>query len=400
MDIGFEGGFMVHKSALTPSECKKDHVINELEFVRLPELPFQTVFACDVSKKAMYAWNRFFRQKRPVENVFQCRSIVDIVKEIQSAGRTTSMQFDVVTGGFPCNDFSTAGKRLGFMSNKSHRGNGQKNSTNDNATVDNRGMLYYWMREFIASVKPKVFYAENVKGLMSLGDARNIITRDFQNIPDHQYFVLPVRVLRAIEYGLAQSRERVIFIGLKRSALRASVLAHLEKNGDLPYDLDLYPKQSHGYEKDSSKIMRPLSTCGDIFTGLLEPKESTDLSQQRYSMAKHMGSHVQGQIEVRIDAPGPTIRAEHHGNIEFRRLSQELGGLNVQELENGLIQRRLTVRECARIQTFPDNYEFVIPNELSPTDGYRLIGNAVPPLLAYRLAQQLSEKWTSLFDQS
>ena len=400
MDLGFEGGFTVHKTALTKLERDSAKSLGKHGFVKLNSLPFETDFACDVSPKAMYAWNRFFSNRRKVEGVFNCRSIIDIVKEMQELKSKDTPSFDVVTGGFPCNDFSVAGKRQGFKSNKSHRGNGQKTSGDDDPTAENRGMLYYWMREFIAAVKPKVFYAENVKGLVSLGDAKKIITHDFQNIPGHPYFVLPVRVLRAIEYGVAQSRERVIFIGLKRSALKPNIIVHIEKTGDLPHDLDLYPTQSHG--ETSLECQNPLrvSTCGDVFSGLAEPDASTDLSQQRYSMAKHMGTHVQGQREVRIDAPGPTIRAEHHGNIEFRRLSRKMGGQNIQELQQGLKQRRLTVRECARLQTFPDNYEFVVPGELSPSDGYRLIGNAVPPLLAYRLAKQLADKWGDLFRDS
>jgi len=128
-----------------------------------------------------------------------------------------------------------------------------------------------------------------------------------------------------------------------------------------------------------------------------EPELSTDLSQQAYSKAKYIGKKLQGQAEVNFYGPGPTIRAEHHGNIEFRRLGEENGGKNIDELSKGLPQRRLTVRECARIQTFPNDYEFVIPNKLSASDGYRLIGNAVPPLLAYRLAQRIDEIWDELF---
>jgi DNA (cytosine-5)-methyltransferase 1 len=78
----------------------------------------------------------------------------------------------------------------------------------------------------------------------------------------------------------------------------------------------------------------------------------------------------------------------------------EHGGKNIAELNSGLAERRLTVRECARIQTFPDDYEFVIPTQLSASDGYRLIGNAVPPLLAYRLAQRLEQVWDEVFKKS
>jgi DNA (cytosine-5)-methyltransferase 1 len=101
---------------------------------------------------------------------------------------------------------------------------------------------------------------------------------------------------------------------------------------------------------------------------------------------------MQGQSEVLDDRPGPTIRAEHHGNIEFRRLSKQNGGTSSIKLE-----RRLSVRECARIQTFPDDFRFVIPGKLSASDGYRAIGNAVPPLLAWRLADRLDQVWEKLF---
>jgi DNA (cytosine-5)-methyltransferase 1 len=116
-----------------------------------------------------------------------------------------------------------------------------------------------------------------------------------------------------------------------------------------------------------------------------------------------MGKHCQGQREIALDLPGPTIRAEHHGNIEYRRLSKEHGGMIDEEIKKGLPERRLTVRECARLQTFPDDYEFVVKNHgerkfyINATMGYKMIGNAVPPLLAYHLARRLEEIWDKLF---
>lgn len=75
------------------------------------------------------------------------------------------------------------------------------------------------------------------------------------------------------------------------------------------------------------------------------------------------------------------------------------------ELENGLIERRLTPRECALIQTFPLDYEFVIENKqkrkgsflVSPSQAYKIIGNAVPPLLAYHIAKQIEKIWDLYF---
>jgi DNA (cytosine-5)-methyltransferase 1 len=127
-----------------------------------------------------------------------------------------------------------------------------------------------------------------------------------------------------------------------------------------------------------------------------------DIEQQSYSKAKYMGRHCQGQTEVNLDSVSPTIRAEHHGNIEFRRLAIEHGGRYNNELERGMKERRLTIRECARIQTFPDDYSFIIPSSLgqpsvSASEAYKLIGNAVPPLLGYNLAKSIEEKWERYF---
>lgn len=139
---------------------------------------------------------------------------------------------------------------------------------------------------------------------------------------------------------------------------------------------------------------------------LFKEEERKDQAQIKYSQAKFYGK-TQGQIEVNLDGLSPTIRAEHHGNIEFRRLSLELGGRYQDELNSGKKMRRLTVRECARIQTFPDDYEFVRDSKIYPTNSpisaskaYKLIGNAVPPLLSYHIAMKLESIWDNLFNDN
>jgi DNA (cytosine-5)-methyltransferase 1 len=394
MDLGFEGDFRVLRRSV---EDRKELVSrSRANFVKLPPTSFHTIFSCDVAKSTKVAWESYFHNVRGAEaDVFHLESIVDVVKNLRSGsngygllGPRRRSLVDVVTGGFPCNDFSVAGKRLGFESNKSHRGNRSfLDDELDDPSVENRGMLYFWMKEFIAEVRPKVFYAENVKGLVSLGDAKRIIEHDFSSIGDSSYFVLPVKVLRAVEFGVPQTRERVIFIGIDKTQVKPTVLRHINETGHLPTHLDLYPTETHG-----DGIGRfPFVTAGEALHGLPEPSNSKDPAHQSYSKAKYMGK-MQGQSEVRDDRPGPTIRAEHHGNIEFRRLSKENGGSN-----SGGPERRLSVRECARIQTFPDDFPFVIPGKLSASDGYRAIGNAVPPLLAWRLADRLDSVWDELF---
>lgn len=396
MDLGFEGGFKAHKTWLTEEELKKYKKYNKNGFTKLDELGFETVFACDVNAKAKVSWDHFFSKRRSIDNVFNQKSIVDIVKNIKSGDLKFPFNIDVVTGGFPCNDFSVAGKRLGFLSDKSHQGNKKLVQETDDPTIENRGMLYFWMREFIALTQPKVFYAENVKGLVSLGDAKEIITHDFSSINKSGYHVLPVRVLKAVHYGIPQTRERVIFIGINKNKLKSSIRKHIKKYGELPEEFDLYPALSHDIQDHLLNPVRPIAICKDALAGLCEPRLSRDPSHQVYSKAKYLRK-FQGCSEINLMRPGPTIRAEHHGNIEFRRLNQRNGGKNLKEIEAGLTQRRLSVRECARIQTFPDEYDFIVPQKLSATDGYRLIGNAVPPLLAYRLGQKLDEVWDDLF---
>jgi DNA (cytosine-5)-methyltransferase 1 len=258
-----------------------------------------------------------------------------------------------------------------------------------------------WMREVIGITKPKMFIAENVKGLTNLKDVKEIIEKDFASVCDGGYLVVPARVLLAADYGVPQSRERVIFYGFKKSELKPEALAALSKETiDAAYDP--YPIATHCENGDKEKQKKPFVTLRTAFVDLVEPKVATDTDQKKYSQAKYMGRHCQGQTEVNLDGIGPTIRSEHHGNIEYRRLDAAHGGKNKEELDLGLAERRLTIRECARIQTFPDDYKFVLPAEngeksVSASDAYKLIGNAVPPLLAYHIAKRLEDNWEKYF---
>ena len=401
MDLGFEGGFSVLKSSvneiLNPNFIEK---YLENGFVQLRKTRFKTVFANDILPDARNAWVNFFTKRgQNAENFYQ-ESIVDLVKMFKNGTSVFPDDVDIVTGGFPCQDFSLAGKRKGFNSHKNHKGeiiNGK------NASVETRGQLYMWMKEVIEITQPKIFVAENVKGLVNLGDVKSIIQSDFSSANGNGYIVLDPQVLHSADYGVPQSRERVIFIGIKKSALTQIALDELQKDiiSEKYYP---YPKPTHAYSNVGEKL-KPFVKLNEIFKDLKEPENSSDLSQKAYSKAKFMGKHCQGQTEIKLSNISPTIRAEHHGNIEFRRLSKENGGLHDEELKKGLRERRLTVRECALIQTFPPDYEFVIENKngrkgsflVSPSQAYKIIGNAVPPLLAYNLATRIEEVWDLYF---
>lgn len=181
-----------------------------------------------------------------------------------------------------------------------------------------------WMREVISITQPKIFIAENVKGLVNLGDVKTVIEHDFSTIAENGYLVVPARVLHAADYGVPQSRERVIFFGFKKSALTKQAYEALSMK-DIPEEYDPYPIVTHSYNNNDPKLLPPV-TLRQAFIGLEEPDKSSDVSQQKYSKAKYMGKHCQGQTEIKLDNIGPTIRSEHHGNIEFRRLSTAHGG--------------------------------------------------------------------------
>lgn len=401
MDLGFEGGFKVLTDSIN-KEINSHWITKKVDdhWSVVKQTRFKTVFANDILKDAQLAWNNYFGNNLGIsEDIYKLGSIVDIVKKYKEDGINPFPEnIDIVTGGFPCQDFSIAGKRQGFQSKKTHQGLMAEAGT---PSIESRGQLYMWMREVIAITKPKVFIAENVKGLVNLGDVKEIIEDDFRNIGDG-YLVVPAKVLHAGEFGVPQSRERVIFIGFRRDSLKKEAIRELSKDR-INNIYDPYPKETHYLPNAQPEFFKTeFVSVRKALQGLGEPEDSDDPAHQAYSKAKFMGRHCQGQIEVDLDGLAPTIRAEHHGNIEFRRLSKENHGRYIDELEKGLPERRLTVRECARLQTFPDDYEFVWPKRnnqkrLSASSAYKLIGNAVPPLLGYHIAKRLEDNWSLYF---
>lgn len=395
MDIGLEGGFICHKKSVTNKEYIH-HAINE-NWVMLKRNAFRTVFACDILEEAKLTWLRYMSRFDINPDIYHLESIVDLVKKQREGLNVFPQGVDIVTGGFPCQDFSVAGKRRGFDSSVSH--NGEKRD-DDKPSEETRGKLYMWMKQVIDLVQPKMFIAENVKGLVSLGDVKDIIQKVFSSANGNDYIVLHPQVLHAANYGVPETRERIIFIGIRRSALSPEAAEALEKEV-IPEEYNPYPKPTHNFNCHKEDLPAPVN-CRDIFQNLAEPSESNDLSQKTYSMAKFL-THGQGQTEINYDGLAPTIRSEHHGNIEYRRLSYEHGGKIKEELDRGLCERRLTPRECALIQTFPPDFPFVFYKQnssryaVSPSGAYKVIGNAVPPMLAFNIARRIQNVWPLYF---
>lgn len=398
MDLGFEGKFIANSKSFKEKDNRIEKVIDK-DWVILKKNHFRTVFANDILPEAGIAWTTYMKRFGYDPHIFHSESIVDLVKLHKEGVKVFPDNIEIVLGGFPCQDFSVAGKRLGFNSKKDDKGQARKD---DEPSEESRGKLYFWMKEVIDIVKPKIFVAENVKGLVNLGNVKDVIQRDFASADGNGYIVLPPQVLHAGNYGVPESRERVIFIGVRRDALNAKALKALDSEF-IPEEYNPYPRPTHSASMHDESLL-PLVTTYDVLKNLREPEFTQDESQKVYSKAKYLDNGSQGQIEIKLDGLGPTIRSEHHGNIEFRRLSYNHGGKHFNELKRGMKERRLTPRECAMIQTFPPDYQFVANGEywggkhISASGAYKIIGNAVPPVLAFQIATRIQDLWSKYFD--
>lgn len=342
MDMGFGGDVIVHQDSIS-KDFKYEIDTTTINFVKLTPTNFEIIFQNDILEgaKKIYELNNPNHPKNYIIS-----SINDLLENNYSFPNS-----DVVIGGFPCTDFSQSGKRLGFNSTKSH--NLKDEVTNDN----NRGTLYKSFVEVVKRVKPKIFVAENVYGLLTMeGNPIKQIIKDFEKVGYNVNYEL----ILANEYGIPQRRKRVIIIGISK-------------------DRKIKKLQSNWNHLIKNKIS---CTLGKYFKHLKEPHESIDIAQQIYSKTAKL-IKGQGQAEINLNGFGPTMRAEHHGNIEFRR---HKNGIN--KSESNLAERRLTVREAGLIQTFPPNYIFTNNREMT---SYKYIGNAVPPLLAYIIADKVEE---------
>lgn len=322
MDLGFKGGFKF---------LNKEY----------PENPFNIIFANDIFKQAADMYEDNFEM--PVER--------KDVKELDLDKDLPHENVDVVLGGFPCQSFSYAGKRKGLS--------------------DPRGQLYLQMIRVIDHYKPKMFIAENVDGIRNSRkniNGQNVNTSALDKILsdfDKHGYNVQYHVLLAADYGVPQMRRRVIIMGIRKDL------------GDIQNEY--YPKQK--YDETGEKTGRKWLTAKDAIDDLWDKVNKTTIPNQTsrdISKAKfYPGKKMQGNNRIAADKPAPTIRAEHHGNIEAHYRTKLPD-------ENDMAGwRRLSVRECARLQSFPDTYNFTA----SASSAYKAIGNAVPPVMAWNIAR-------------
>jgi DNA (cytosine-5)-methyltransferase 1 len=209
------------------------------------------------------------------------------------------------------------------------------------------------MVKAVQKLEPKIFIAENVKGLMTWenGLALQTITSDFKDAG----YTVDFRLMNAADFGVPQSRRRVIIVGVKDTL-------GVEMKWPDPTHCD--PASA------ASSSLQPWVDLEQAIGDLEDEHKHSQLPNSGYSKAKLLAGR-QGNTVTKANRPAPTMRAEHHGHIEFHYR----------------LDRRLSAREAARIQSFPDKFEFLN----STTDAYRQIGNAVAPVFGWHLGVALRE---------
>lgn len=307
-----------------------------------------------------------FLHNHPNSKAFQENLATINVKNFIKNNKVKSI--DMIIGGPPCQGFSISGKR---------------------DIDDPRNGFYRPFFEFVNELKPKVFLLENVPNLISMGDGKykTTILELFESIG----YSVKYKILLASEFGVPQNRKRVFFVGVKGKSnkfefpvgnfgLKKQIISTWDAISDLP-ELSLEDGNPHVYKPQSKfqKLMRSSSK-------FIYNHQTTNHSEQTIKIIsmvpdggnyKNLPLKFQDTRRVNIawtryssDKPSFTIDTghRHHFHYKFNRIP--------------------TVRENARLQSFSDDFVFLG----SKTHQYKQVGNAVPPLLAYEIAQSIRDQ--------
>ena len=263
---------------------------------------------------------------------------------------------DFLSGGFPCQAFSYAGKKGGLN--------------------DTRGTLFFELARAVKEIRPKVFMGENVKGLLSHDDGKTLeVIRNA--IAELGYTLVEPRVLKAIMYQVPQKRERLILIAIRNDIAqqvafrwpdpykRVMTLRDAFYKGKL-FAKDVPVSEGQTYPEKKARVMRMVPEGGDW-------RDLPEEVQKEYMGGSfYLGGGKTGMARrLAMDEPSLTLTC-----APAQKQTERCHPIET---------RPLTVREYARIQTFPDDWQF----EGSLSDQYKQIGNAVPVNLAFAIGRSL-----------
>lgn len=287
------------------------------------------------------------RKNRPNWNIIE-----DDIKNISFEKYKNKV--DVVTGGFPCQAFSYAGKKLGLE--------------------DARGTLFYEFARVVKTVNPLICIGENVRGLLS-HDKGKTLKGMISILDEIGYNIVPVQVLKALEYKVPQKRERLILVGVRKDIKakfeypkphhKKFTLKDALKKGEL-FDADVPKSEGAIYPENKKKVLDMVPPKG-YWRDL-----PLDIQKSYMGGSFYLGGGKTGMARrIGWDEPSLTLTCSPAQKQTERCHPDET--------------RPFTVREYARIQTFPDNWEFVG----SLAQQYKQIGNAVPVNLGKELGYSI-----------
>lgn len=336
------------------------------------EAGFNICYGIDMWKDAIVTYSHNFPNAKAVNEDITKITGEDILK---TTGLSAN-DVDVIIGGPPCQGFSVSGKRM---------------------IDDERNKLYKSFVQIVDELKPKVFVMENVPGLVRLfnGKVAEQVKEDFTNIG---YFV-KMEILSADNYGVPQQRKRVFFIGLKKSYFEMPDCYH-------------YPDAIMGEQTN-----HPAWTCKDAISDLDFVPDDVSLGEEidyklpamnKYQELMREGSHkiFNHSITIHKDKTKEIIAMVPDGgnykdlpkelwetrkvHIAWTRMDSQKPCFTIDTGHNHHFHykenRVPTVRESARIQSFPDSFKFIGIK----TSQLKQVGNAVPPLLAKALGESIN----------
>lgn len=295
---------------------------------------FKTVWANEYDKTIAPSYQNYFP-----DVIFDGRSICDIPDSDLPDGVTG------VIGGPPCQSWSEAGAKRGIG--------------------DPRGELFYEYLRVIKKSKPTFFVAENVHGLIHARNKESFV--NILNMFNAAGYEVSWKLLKASDYGVPQDRERVFIVGYHKSlGKKFEFPAPLTFKKNLRDAIGDLAKLKIGVTKKVKNHEFMDSGYSPIFLSRNRVRSWDEQSFTILATDRHIPFHPQAPKMLKIE--GKELR-------EFVKGSENK-------------YRRLTIRECARIQTFPDEYEFLYSNM---RNAYKMIGNAVPVDLAYWVAKKIKQ---------
>lgn len=288
------------------------------------------------------------KTNRPKWNVV-CENIENVVsRDLEKEFEISKGELDLLSGGAPCQSFSYAGKRLGLE--------------------DIRGTMFYHYATFLNKLQPKMFIFENVRGLLTHDKGKTFKT--IFNIFEDQGYAVQYAVLNALDYEVAQKRERLIVIGI-RNDLTSTVKFEFPRKHNrqlvLKDVLKDVPQSECARYSSEKKAIFALVPPGGYWRDI-----DKDIAKKYMKKCWFMGGGKTGILRrLSLDEPGLTV-------LTTPQMKQT-------ERCHPLEVRPFSIRENARIQSFPDEWEFVG----TVASQYKQIGNAVPCNLAMELGKSI-----------